>query len=209
MLLANRTFNHEKDSFHESLCIPNDMRTKCRERIFFTAISNALQKEELFEDPEDAPRELGTVSGDLQRCLRSITDQLEYEYTLMVFTSYQRMAKEIFAYYKHMQENHTSKEDKLKAAIMDLVEELRAKHEADEDGENDGNEHNEAFIDKLNKKYMMKRISLVKNSHHSFPTYMNLLTRWASSQEEPNDSNQQKPDIDDLLKKLFSKGDEE
>lgn len=208
MLLANRTFNHEKDSFHESLCIHGDMRTKCRERIFFTALSNALQKEELFEDPEDAPRELGTVSGDLQRCLRSITDQLEYEYTLMVFTTYQRMAKEIFSYYKHMQENHMSKEDKLKLAIIELVEEMRTKHEKEE-GENDDDDRNEAFIDKLDKKYMMKRISLVKNSHHNFGTYMNLLTRWAATEENPNTANDQKPDIDSLLKRLFSKDDEE
>jgi len=200
MLLANRKFNHETDSFHESLGIPGDIRTKCRERVFFTAISNAFQREELFEDPDDAPRELRTISGDLQRCLQSITDQLEYEYTLMVFTNYQRMAKDIFGYYKHLQENQDNREDRLKTMIIELVSEMRSKDEEDEESEE------EAPIDKLNKKSMMKRISFVKKSHHNFDTYMNMLRRWADGDNSNNTEN--KPDIDELLKKLFSNEDE-
>jgi hypothetical protein len=200
MLLANRKFNHETDSFHESLGIPGDIRTKCRERVFFTAISNAFQREELFEDPDDAPKELRTVSGDLQRCLQSITDQLEYEYTLMIFTGYQRMAKEIFGYYKHLQENQDNKEDRLKSMIIELVSEMRSKHEEDEEDEED------APIDKLDKKSMMKRISFVKKSHHNFDTYMNMLRRWADGNNSNN--TEKKPDIDDLLRKLFSNEDE-
>lgn len=200
MLLANRKFNHETDSFHESLGIPGDIRTKCRERVFFTAISNAFQREELFEDPDDAPRELRTISGDLQRCLQSITDQLEYEYTLMVFTNYQRMAKDIFGYYKHLQENQDNREDRLKTMIIELVSEMRSKDEEDEESEE------EAPIDKLNKKSMMKRISFVKKSHHNFDTYMNMLRRWADGDNSNNTEN--KPDIDDLLRKLFSNEDE-
>lgn len=200
MLLANRKFNHETDSFHESLGIPGDIRTKCRERVFFTAISNAFQREELFEDPDDAPRELRTISGDLQRCLQSITDQLEYEYTLMVFTNYQRMAKEIFGYYKHLQENQDNREDRLKSMIIELISEMRSKDEEDEESEE------EAPIDKLNKKSMMKRISFVKKSHHNFDTYMNMLRRWADGDNSNNTEN--KPDIDELLRKLFSNEDE-
>ena len=50
MLLKERDFNHDKDEFHEAMNIPGYIRTKCRERIFFAAFSNALQRAELFED---------------------------------------------------------------------------------------------------------------------------------------------------------------
>jgi hypothetical protein len=195
MVLATRQFNHEAEDFHESLNISNDLRVKCRERIFFSTISNALQRIELFEDESDAPKSLSTVSGDLQRCLQSITDQLEYEYTLIMFNSYQRMAMESFAYYRHTIANQTDKEDRIKSKILELVEELRQND--DQDGE-------DLFINRLNKKTMMKRINLVKNSYHSFDAYLNLLYKWTDSQSNTSSVEKKRPDIDDFLNNLFS-----
>ena len=203
MILANTKFNHEIDNFHQSIGISNELRTKCRERIFFTSLSNSIQREELFEDPDDAPRELHTVSGDLQRLLNGITDGLEYEYTLMIFNNYQRMAKQTYAYFKHMQEKKQSPEEKLKSAILELVEEMHRKREEDDDSDNDADD---LPIDQLNKKSMLKRISLVKNSHHNFKTYMNLLNRWVNNND--NQTSESKPDIDEILRNLFSKDDE-
>lgn len=197
MLLANREFNHGRDSFHESLGIPNETRVRCRERIFFTAISNALQRMELFEDVSDAPKEMCTVSGDLQRCLRSITDQLEYEYTLMIFNMFQRMAMESFAYYRHMLETEDNREDRIKLKIIELIEEMRGSNDDNDDDEE------EEPINRLNKKSMMKRIKLVKQSHYNFDTYLNMLDRWANG--NVTDFTEKKPDIDDLLRNLFSK----
>lgn len=194
MVLANQQFNHSVENFHQAMGIPDNIRTKCRERIFFSAISNALQVMDLFEDKDDAPKEMTTVTGDLQRCLRMITDPLEYEYTLMIFNNAQRMATETMAYYRHTLESHNNREDRVKLKILELMEEIRdAKDDDDDDAD-------EAPVDKLNKKTMVKRIKLVKNSHHSFDTYLNLLYMWANG--EPN--NHGKPDIDDLLRNLFS-----
>lgn len=194
MLLANREFNHETENFHESLGISDEVRVRCRERIFFNTFSNALQRLELFEDDDDAPKELRTVSGDLQRCLRTITDQLEYEYTLMIFNNTQRMAMESFAYYRHMLESHDNREDRIKLKIMELVEEMR--------GSKDDDDEDEDPISRLNKKSMMKRIKLVKQSHYNFDTYLNMLNRWANGNTQ--DFTEKKPDIDDLLRNLFS-----
>jgi len=77
---------------------------------------------------------------------------------------------------------------------------MRSKHEEEDDDEED------APIDKLDKKSMMKRISFVKKSHHNFDTYMNMLRRWADGNNSNN--TEKKPDIDDLLRKLFSNEDE-
>lgn len=202
MILANTKFNHENDVFHQSIGISNEIRTKCRERIFFTTLSNAIQTEELFEDSDDAPRELRTVSGTLHRLLNSITDNLEYEYTLLIFNNYDRMAKQSYAYFKHMQENKQNTEEKLKSAILELVEEMHRKSSEDDDFDDD-----DLPIDQLNKKSMLKRISLVKNSHHNFNTYMNLLNRWINNND--NQTSESKPDIDDILRNLFSKDNED
>lgn len=195
MLLANKEFNHETESFHESLGISDDIRVKCRERVFFNTFSNALQRQELFEDPDDAPKEMRTVSGDLQRCLRSITDQLEYEYTLMIFNGAQRTAMESFAYYRHMLETHDNREDRIKLKIMELVEEMRA-------GKDDDDDDDDEPINRINKKSMMKRIKFVKQSHYNFDTYLNMLNRWVNGNTQ--DFTEKKPDIDDLLRNLFS-----
>jgi hypothetical protein len=72
MILKERDFDHNRDEFHEAMNIPGYIRTKCRERIFFAAFSNALQRAELFEDEDDAPKDMSTVTGDLQRCLKTI-----------------------------------------------------------------------------------------------------------------------------------------
>lgn len=194
MLLANREFNHETENFHESLGISDEIRVRCRERIFFNTFSNALQRHELFEDDDDAPKELRTVSGDLQRCLRTISDQLEYEYTLMIFNTTQRIAMESFAYYKHTLESHDNKEDRIKLKIMELVEEMR--------GSSNDEEDEDEPISRLNKKTMVKRIKFVKQSHHNFDTYLNMLNRWANGNTQ--DFTEKKPDIDDLLRNLFS-----
>lgn len=194
MVLANQQFNHQIENFHQALGISDDIRTKCRERIFFSAMSNAIQVMDLFEDKDDAPREMVTVTGDLQRCLRMITDPLEYEYTLMIFNNSQRMATETMAYYRHTLESQNNKEDRVKMKILELMEEIRGSKEDDND------EDDEAPVDRLNKKTMVKRIKLVKKSHHNFDTYMNMLYSWANG--EPN--NHGKPDIDDFLRNLFS-----
>lgn len=195
MLLATKKLNHETGNFHESLGISDEMQLKCRERIFFNTFSNALQRIELFEDDNDAPKELRTVSGDLQRCLSNITDQLEYEYSLIIFTGAQRMAMESFAYYRHMLENHDSREDRIKLKIMQLVEEMRGNKDEDEDNE-------EEPIDRLDKKTMIKRIKFVKQSHYNFDTYLNMLKKWANGNTQ--DFTEKKPDIDDLLRNIFS-----
>jgi hypothetical protein len=188
MILKDRVFDHTKSNLHEAMSIPSYMRTKCRERIFFASFCNALQRAELFEDEEDAPSEMTTVTGDLQRCLQLITDPLEYEYTILTFFGHQRMAMEVFGRYKFLQESGNSKEDKLKMSILNLVEQLKNRDE-DDDEEDD--------VDNLNSSTLLKRISIVKDSHYNFDTYLKMVIKKLSSRGD-SDFN-----IDDLLKNVF------
>lgn len=190
MILKNREFNHSKDHFHDAMNIPSYTRTRCRERIFFAAFSNALQRQELFEDEDDAPKEMSTVTGDLQRTLSMITDELEYEYTLLTFYGHQKMAMEAFGRYKYLNSKDKSKEDKLKLSIINLIEELRDKDEEDNDKEEDE-------LDNVTVNTVIKRISIVKDSHYNFETYLKQLTQKLSSRPD-SDFN-----VDDFLKNIF------
>jgi hypothetical protein len=191
MILKNREFNHSKDHFHDAMNIPSYTRTRCRERIFFAAFSNALQRQELFEDEDDAPKEMSTVTGDLQRTLSMITDELEYEYTLLTFYGHQKLAMEAFGRYKYLNSKDQSKEDKLKLSIINLIQELK-----DRDDDDDSKEE-EDELDNVTVNTVIKRISIVKDSHYNFETYLKQLTQKLSSRPD-SDFN-----VDDFLKNIF------
>jgi hypothetical protein len=186
MILKNKEFNHDKDAFHEAMNVPGYVRTKCRERIFFASFSNALQRVELFEDEEDAPKDMSTVTGDLQRCLRMITDPLEYEYTLLTFYGHQRMAMEAYGRYKYLNSTSQSKEDKIKLSILNLMQDLKDKDDDDDTEEDE--------IDNITVNTTIKRIDIVKSSHYNFDTYMSLVVKKLSSRPD-SDFN-----VDDFLK---------
>jgi hypothetical protein len=186
MLLKERELDHTKEQFHQALTVPDYMRTKCRERIFFSSFSNALQREELFEDEEDAPKEMSTVTGDLQRCLKMIDSQLEYEFTLLNFMSYQKLAMESYGRYKYLNSKEKTKEDKLKLSIINLIEDLRNQEDEEEDG-----------VNNLSVNSVIKRISIVKSSHYNFDTYLKQLTK------EFDNGNSDDFNIDDFLKDVF------
>lgn len=190
MILKNREFDHSKDHFHDAMKIPSYIRTRCRERIFFSAFSNALQKQELFEDEDDAPKEMSTVTGDLQRTLSMITDELEYEYTLLTFYGHQKLAMEAFGRYKYLNSKDKSKEDKLKLSIINLIQELKDRDDEDEEREEDE-------IDNVTVNTAIKRISIVKDSHYNFETYLKQLSQKLSSRPD-SDFN-----VDDFLKDIF------
>jgi hypothetical protein len=189
MLLKERDFDHNRDEFHEAMNIPGYIRTKCRERIFFAAFSNALQRAELFEDEDDAPKDMSTVTGDLQRCLKMINDPLEYEYTLLTFYGHQRMAMEAYSRYKYLNSSSQSKEDKIKLSIINLMMDLKEKQE---DEENNSKEDDE--IDNITVNTTIKRISIVKSSLYNFDTYLKLVSKKLSSRPD-SDFN-----VDDFLK---------
>jgi hypothetical protein len=189
MILKERDYDHNRDEFHEAMNIPGYIRTKCRERIFFAAFSNALQRAELFEDEDDAPKDMSTVTGDLQRCLKMINDPLEYEYTLLTFYAHQRMAMEAYSRYKYLNSSSQSKEDKIKLSIINLMMDLKEKQE---DEENNSKEEDE--IDNITVNTTIKRISIVKSSLYNFDTYLKLITKKLSSRPD-SDFN-----VDDFLK---------
>lgn len=177
MLFKQRGFNHDEQIFHRALNISDDIKNIVREKIFFSSFSNALQAMDLFEDIDDAPRALSTVTGDLEKCLQMTDSQEEYEYALLSFTMYQRLTKPILAEYR--MKNSTDPEDReamLKHRIIEAIMELKRgahKEESEEDEEYPDEEKGPFAV---NQTRMMTRIKYVKKSNYNFKKYMNMMT---------------------------------
>ena len=175
MLFKQRGFNHDEEIFHRALSISDDVKNVVREKIFFSSFCNGLQAMDLFEDINDAPRSLSTVTGDLEKCLQLTDSQEEYEYALLCFTMYQRLTKPILAEYK--MKNSTNPEDReamLKHRIIEAIMELkREADKSDDDSDEYPDEEKGPFA--VNQTRMMTRLKYVKKSNYNFNKYMNLM----------------------------------
>ena len=175
MLFKQRGFNHEEEIFHRALSISDDVKNVVREKIFFSSFCNGLQAMDLFEDINDAPRSLSTVTGDLEKCLQLTDGHEEYEYALLCFTMYQRLTKPILAEYK--MKNSSDPEDReamLKHRIIEAIMELkREADKSDDDSEEYPDEEKGPFA--VNQTRMMTRLKYVKKSNYNFKKYMNMM----------------------------------
>ena len=203
MSFKDRNFNHDEDNFHLALGVSDETKNICRERIFFAIFSNSLQADELFDDVDDVPKEFRTVTGDLQRLLSMITNPVEYEYTLLTFMMYQRMAKEVYSVYRNTnEENAESREERIKMEIIRSIMKLKEL----KDREESGLEADDDDVEVFTKESIMQRIGLVKKSGYNFDKYLLLVrndNNTPSSKQKGSDF-----DINDLLSGLFSKDDE-
>jgi hypothetical protein len=170
-----------------------------REKIFFSSFCNGLQAMDLFEDINDAPRSLSTVTGDLEKCLQLTDGHEEYEYALLCFTMYQRLTKPILAEYK--MKNSTDPEDReamLKHRIIEAIMELkREADKSDDDSEEYPDEEKGPFA--VNQTRMMTRLKYVKKSNYNFKKYMNMMQGVTDSKSDF--------DIDGMLGNIM-KGDD-
>ena len=200
MSFRDTKFDHAEDNFHLALGITSEIKTICRERIFFASLSNALQAEELFDDEDETPKEFKTVTGDLQRLISMITNPIEYDYTLLVFMMYQRMAKEVYSHYRNTKEDPTaSREEQIKMQIIKGIMKLKEIKDREESGESNTDDDD---TEVLSKESITERINLIKKSGYNFDKYLNLLesTDIINSRNKKSDF-----DITDLLSGLFSK----
>ena len=199
MLFKQQGFNHEEEMFHRALNVTDEIKNIVREKIFFSSFCNALQAMDLFEDLDDAPRSLTTVTGDLEKCLQMIDSKEEYEYALLSFTMYQRLTKPILAEYKMKNsDNPEDREAMLKHTIIEAIMELKREKDREESDE-DAFEDEEKGPFAVNHSRMMTRLKYVKKSNYNFAKYMNML--------QGNKDNKSDFDIEGLLGDIL-KGDD-
>lgn len=194
MHLKNVTMDHGNELIHRVLGITDEQRTLIRERIFFTTINMTLKAYELFEDIEDAPPAMKTLTSHLQGCLQLIDDPMEYEYTLLHFFNYQKMACSSAQMHNELKQQNLSKEQRIKMGILSLIEDLRRSDDEDEEEESEPVQ----MIDKLNGRNMLKRVDFVVRSVNDFDTYLRLLRQWAGKSTSDSEF-----DVDSLLSDLL------
>lgn len=198
MYLKTLSLNHDQANLNTALGLSNETQLLCRERILFTHFNNSLQAVELFEDMDDAPKELRTVTGDLQSCLQMIEDPLQYEFTLLTFFQHHRVATDMFNLYRMMTDESLPEEHRLKAKLASIAGDLAIKKALEEKREEqkDDPETSQVFDDmdslaeQLTPSSLLKRIKLVKKSRSNFNRYLDMLNNRSTDSEF---------DIDDLL----------
>ena len=202
MYLKQTKFKHEEDDFHLALGISEDTKILCKERIFFTSFSNSLQADDLFDDIDDAPKEFRTITGDLERLISSISNPMEYEYSLIVFMMYDQMAKEVYRMYKNTNEDSAeSREEKIKMEIIKGIMKLKELKDREESGE----DHDNDLTEIISKESLMERIKLVKRSGYNFDKYLNLVK---TNGMIPKKLSRSDFDISDFLSGLFPADDD-
>lgn len=198
MSIRETKFNHEEINFHLAIGINEETKNICRERIFFTSFSNSLQADELFDDVDEVPQAFHTVTGDLERLLSLISNPIEYEYTLLIFMMYQRMAKEVYTLYKNTNEDSaTSTEDKIKMQIIKSIMKLKELKDREESSEDQNNN----TVEVISKESFLERINFVKKSGYNFDKYLVLIRNQNTEGMRINGSDF---NINDLLSGLFS-----
>lgn len=196
MYFKKLKFNHEARNIHEGLLIPDDIKNLVREKILFSSISNALQAWELFEDEEDAPTELRTVTGDLSKALSLVDNELEYDYMLFSFQDLHHNCKMFLSKHKAMNrlKDSEDREEYLKMKIISAIMELK---DQSEKKDSDDNENDDTFV--ISDSTMKKRLKLVQKSKHNFDTYISMMK--GENISSPNFN------IDDMLGNLFNEKD--
>lgn len=197
MIIKNSEFKHDENTLQAAIGIPAEVRNRCRERIFFCAFANHLQIQELFEDPDDAPKNMTTSSGDLERTLSIINNQEEYEYTLFSFINTHDLAKMAISYHKFITDNSTNKSERIKMKIIAMAAEVKM---ADELKSKNMDDDEESII---SPNELIKRIPLVKNSHYNFDTYFNMIKSMKNSSKDDDFEAGSDFDIDSFLKDIL------
>ena len=207
MFLKSTSINHDAETLDQALNLSTTELYRCRERVFFATIANALQRVDLYEDSEDCPREFRTKTGDLSRTLSLISNPLEYEYTLLVFTRLQDLTQDTVAKSLALNDDRMSKGSRAKLQLMINLADMVMEHQLSSDDTDDEETDNENSSDRqpITPGMLFKRIDLVKKAHYSWDTYYNMIKAKNFYYPKNGVSTGSDFDIDDMLNNLFNK----
>ena len=156
-------YNHENNCFYEALGISEEMNDFCVEVIFFSTFSNYLLRLELFGEDDNAPSSLSTITGDLEKSLIYVQNEIEKDYLLLIFRKYHDLALDAIAKYKFIEQ--ASDVEKKKFMLMLEMVVVKMKEEEEKKNEKD------TFINPLE---VFKKISNVKKAKYNFERYLEL-----------------------------------
>ena len=189
MKLKDLEFQHDASGLYQALNVKETVVNKCRERVFFTVISNRFRAIEDYENPLDSPIEYRSVSGDLESCLNQISDEFEYDVTLFLFHRTQEVSVSAVSMYMDIHGPNASKEARFKLEMADIAIKMKA---------------SENNLDPLLlPSDILKRAELVKKSNYNFDTYLSLL----SVHNLKGGKTEEAKSVDSLLKDILDRED--
>lgn len=157
------TYDHSQDCFYDALGISEKTNDFCMEVVFFSAISNYLLRQELFNDADDAPKSLSTVTGDLEKSLLYVRNEREKDYLLLIFRKYHELAIDAIAKFRFLEMS----DDIDKKKFMLMIEMAEVKMLEDEKKKNETG----TFIKPSE---MFRKITNIKKARYNFEKYLQL-----------------------------------
>jgi hypothetical protein len=148
------TFQHDAETITKALNISKDLDNRCHEIIFFSTMVNYCISHEMFDDRETAPRNITTLTGDLEKALSLCSNDQEKNYVLFMF----RTVHELTTKFISIAELEEKQRKKLNILfnIMELetLGESKAEYSPQE---------------------IFRRLKLVRKSNYNFETYLKLI----------------------------------
>jgi hypothetical protein len=155
-------FHHDSDNVPVAMGFTEEMDSKCREIIHFSAFTNYFIKKDFFNEEEDAPTNLMTITGILEKALNICQTEEEKVYTLFVFRNVHKHCSQAIGAWEAYYDEADEKQRKKMKMLIELVE-LKALTE-DEDRET-----------LVTPKDMFKKITAAKDNMYNFDKYYSVV----------------------------------
>ena len=155
-------FQHTSDDIPTALGLPVDIDKKCREIIHFSVFTNYFIKKEFFENDDETPENLTTITGMLEKSLSLCKTDQERVYTLFIFRNIHKNCSQAIGAWETLDEEKDEKAKKKLQMLLELVE-LKALSE----------EEDRANL--LTPKDMFKKIEAARNNMYNFDKYYNVI----------------------------------
>lgn len=162
-------FNHEAENLQEALSVSNETADRVQEIIFYATAANHLLGYELFDNSNERPKQLTTVTGDLEKSLSFTQTEKERAYLLFKFSSLQEIMMQCIGKYRLLMDAQTSSQ-KIKANMLIQLITLKLEEELKERAE----ELKEHFLSPIS---VLNRIRFVKESRYNFDKYLDILNQ--------------------------------
>jgi hypothetical protein len=151
-------FDHEETKINRAVGVSDEMYERVKNIVFFSTFSNYFIKEDLFDDENDVPKSLNTVTGDLEKALKLTSNDMEKDYLLLNFKNYHEMALETIAKYQLL--NRLDETEKKKISLIMQMMELKMEEDA-KNGEDVP----------VNPKEMFNKLEIAKKNLYNFEQY--------------------------------------
>lgn len=156
------SFKHESDNIPAALGLTEELDNKCREIVNFASFSNYFIKKNLFDEQDESPSNLTTVTGILQKALSLCQTEEERAYTLFVFRNVHDHASGALGAYEAYSDDSDDKSKAKMKAILELME-LKVLSEEDERS------------NYITPKDMFKKIEAAKDNMYNFEKYYSVV----------------------------------